>query len=181
MKTKVKYLTVGALVGIMMTVSVSAFADNIKSMIGKKVDGEAVVKINSESLSDRALVVGGKAYLPVRSISDALGASVKSVNNGVISLTTNGEKVKDTPPVDNKYSNRSKQDLEKDLDLIKNNQLKFIVDEREELVKNVEQAKKDGATAYVEEKEKIIKDYDERIAKLNTEVESIEAELARKN
>ncbi|GAV11278.1 hypothetical protein [Paenibacillus sp. NAIST15-1] len=184
MLNKAKYVVVGAVVGSLLTVSASVFADNIQTLLGKKVDKEYTVKINGKSISDKAIAVDGKAHLPVRSISDALGANVDSVNNGVISLTTKeNETVNETQPNDNNtgaYANTSKKDLER-LKTEKSTQLKFITDERDELIKRVEQAKKDGSTSFVEENEKIVKDNNQRIEKLQKEIADIESEIAKKS
>lgn len=48
----------------------SVYADNIKSLIGKKVQGEFTVTIEGDVLEKKAIVIDGASFLPVRAISD---------------------------------------------------------------------------------------------------------------
>lgn len=70
-----KYI-IGTLFGIVLTLTSSVFADNIKSLIGSKIQGEFPIAINGKSLEKRALVINGGSYLPVRDMGDALGLDV---------------------------------------------------------------------------------------------------------
>ncbi|WP_157261211.1 hypothetical protein [Paenibacillus wynnii] len=85
-----KYI-VGFLVGAIFTVSATAFADDIKSLVGKAIQGEAPVIVDGRQL-DTAIIVDGKSYAPVRSIGEAAGYSV-SVDGKKIILKS---EVKDT-------------------------------------------------------------------------------------
>jgi hypothetical protein len=67
----------GMLIGTIIATAGSAFADQIKSMIGQTVAGEYTVKVNGSSLSENAIVVDGKAHVPLRAVTDSLGASLK--------------------------------------------------------------------------------------------------------
>ncbi|WP_052770005.1 hypothetical protein [Paenibacillus sp. IHB B 3415] len=69
-----KYI-IGFLVGAIFTVSATAFADDIKSLVGKAIQGEAPVIVDGQQL-DTAIIVDGKSYAPIRSIGEAAGYSV---------------------------------------------------------------------------------------------------------
>lgn len=70
-------LLIGLLVGVVVATAGSTFADQIKSMVGQTVAGEYSVKVNGNSLPENAIVVDGKAHVPLRAVSDSLGASLK--------------------------------------------------------------------------------------------------------
>lgn len=65
----------GILVGIILSVSTTAFADTI-GLIGKKVEGEFAVTLDGKQLTSKAGVIEGTSYLPVRAVSEALGLDV---------------------------------------------------------------------------------------------------------
>lgn len=71
-----KYL-IGAVAGFLLSLSVTAYADDISSAVGKVVGGETTVKVDGTQLSKKALIVDGTAYLPVRAIADAVKYDVK--------------------------------------------------------------------------------------------------------
>lgn len=68
-----KYI-VGFLVGTIFAMSATAFADDIQSLVGKKVQAESTVEVNGKTLT--TVVVEGKNYAPVRSIGEAAGYDV---------------------------------------------------------------------------------------------------------
>ncbi|MFC7560543.1 stalk domain-containing protein [Paenibacillus farraposensis] len=74
---KWSYLLSGVLIGAVVATASSAFADQIKSLVGEKVAGEYSVKVNGNSLSENAIVVDGKAHVPLRAVTDSLGANLK--------------------------------------------------------------------------------------------------------
>ncbi|OMD66002.1 hypothetical protein BSK62_13115 [Paenibacillus odorifer] len=65
---------IGFLVGAFFTISATAFADDIQSLVGKKVQAEYTVEVNGKVLN--TVVVEGKNYAPVRSIGEAAGYEV---------------------------------------------------------------------------------------------------------
>lgn len=68
-----KYI-VGFLAGTVFAISATAFADDIQSLIGKKVQAEYTVQVNGKVMN--TVVVEGKNYAPVRAIGEAVGYSV---------------------------------------------------------------------------------------------------------
>ncbi|WP_433581378.1 hypothetical protein [Paenibacillus amylolyticus] len=77
-----KYVA-GFLAGAVFVLSASAFADDIQSLIGKKIQGEAVMELNGEAL-DTAIIVDGKSYASVRVIGEAAGYDVSMQNKKII-------------------------------------------------------------------------------------------------
>lgn len=73
-----KYI-VGFLAGALFVLSSSAFADTI-SLIGKKVTGEYKVVVDGNALVDKGAIIDNRTNVPVRGLSEALGANV-SVDN----------------------------------------------------------------------------------------------------
>lgn len=66
-----KYI-IGALIGIALTLTTSVFADDIKSLVGKAIQGEFVVKYEGVTINKKAIVIDGSSYLPVKAIADSL-------------------------------------------------------------------------------------------------------------
>lgn len=183
---KIKYLVVGAIFGVVFSLAVTSFAAHIQSMIGKKVDGEITVQLNGKNISEKAIVVDGRAHLPVRSMANSLEADVE-VSNDLIALTTDTTKNSNATVTNNesinqnsKYANYSKKSLEEVLESIKTNILKPNEEERARVYSDLEQAKKDGVTENMDKKEKQLKEYDDRIAKYKQEIEEIENILKTK-
>lgn len=71
-----KKFVMGLIVGIAITASATAFADEIESIIGKTVEGQFPVKIDGVTLDKQAAVIDGTSYLPVRAIGEAIGRDV---------------------------------------------------------------------------------------------------------
>ncbi|MDK8193778.1 hypothetical protein QP794_27220 [Paenibacillus sp. UMB7766-LJ446] len=71
------------LAGALFVLSTTAFANDIKSLVGKKIQGEAVVELNGQAL-DNAIIVDGKSYAPVRVIGEAAGYDVSMQNKKII-------------------------------------------------------------------------------------------------
>lgn len=71
-----KYL-IGIFIGVALTISSSAFATDVITLIGQKIQGELPVKINGVELEKPAIVINGTSYLPNRAIADALGMDIK--------------------------------------------------------------------------------------------------------
>jgi len=88
---KFSYILVGMIAGVVLSLSVTAYADNIKSLIGKVVKNEAVVKVNGKEVEKKAVVIDGSSFLPVRAFSDATGYSISFSEQGDILLDKKGD------------------------------------------------------------------------------------------
>jgi hypothetical protein len=69
------YGFIGILIGFLLSLTISAHAEVI-SMIGKVIQGEFPIKVNGSSLDNKAFVVDGTSYLPVRAIAESVGMDV---------------------------------------------------------------------------------------------------------
>ncbi|QUL57580.1 hypothetical protein KDC22_14515 [Paenibacillus tritici] len=77
-----KKIVSGVLVGLLLLAGTSVFAESISKLVGEKVQGLYTIEKNGKALGE-AVIIDGKAYAPVRVISDAAG----------ISLTVEGKKI----------------------------------------------------------------------------------------
>ncbi|MEC0136114.1 2,' 3'-cyclic nucleotide 2'-phosphodiesterase [Paenibacillus macerans] len=111
------YLLIGVVMGAVVTTTGSAFADQVKSMVGKQVAGEYNVNVNGNALAENAIVVEGKAHVPLRAVSDSLGANIV-VNGKTIQITTNTADqtesafVSEDKATSGKFANWPKDELE---------------------------------------------------------------------
>lgn len=72
---KLGYVLLGVMAGIFLSITVSVSAEQI-SMIGKKVDDQAVIVMDGNELSIPAIILEGTSYAPVRAIGEAVGKEV---------------------------------------------------------------------------------------------------------
>lgn len=72
-----KRLVVGIVIGMMLSLSATVYAEEIKSMVGRAIEGTFPVHVNGKTLETRAIVIDGTSYLPVREISEKLNMVVK--------------------------------------------------------------------------------------------------------
>ncbi|WP_025721581.1 stalk domain-containing protein [Paenibacillus sp. 1-18] len=106
---KWSYLLGGVLIGAVITTTGSAFADQIKSLVGQTVAGEYTVKVNGSSLAENAIIVDGKAHVPLRAVSDSLGAGLK-VDGKTIQITTDSKSSSETSVEATVTSSNNKND-----------------------------------------------------------------------
>src|ERR1700730_15033832 len=71
-----KKIVLGMLIGIGLSLGVTAYADDIVSLIGKKVDGSFPLIINNVRADKDVLVIDSTSYLPVRSAAALFGYDV---------------------------------------------------------------------------------------------------------
>jgi len=77
MRDIMKRTIVAFIAGAVLATAGSVYAEDIKTLIGKQIQGEIPVKVNGETLEKNAIFVDGTSYLPVRAIGDALNMNVK--------------------------------------------------------------------------------------------------------
>lgn len=80
-----KYI-IGAMFGIVLTLTSSVFADDLKSLVGKAIQGEFVVKYEGIILDKKAVVIDGSSYLPVKAIGESLDLDVAFDKNTGIAI-----------------------------------------------------------------------------------------------
>lgn len=192
-----KKIFFGLIIGLVIGASSSVFADGI---IGKKIQNTYDVIVNGKKLDEKAIVVDGTSYLPVRKIGEVTGFSVKFDSKVGVTLTGNGgnaaldnEKVSNSSN-SNKYQNMSIEELDKiyfdlvgeyaelrsDISLTQAN-----LDYEKERIKNyleniVPLLTIDPQKVSEEEKaksDKIIKEYEETLEKARKRFNELEKEL----
>lgn len=82
-----KKFVAGVIVGALFMVSAQAFGDSV-NFVGKKVAKESVVKVNGED-AGKAIIVDNKSFVPVRDISEKIGATISFEKGGAIALSIN--------------------------------------------------------------------------------------------
>lgn len=83
---KIGHSLLGVVIGSALTLSASVAAEEIKSLIGKRIDGEFVVTLDDQELPVKAGTIEGTSYLPVRAVSEALNLEVSFDQEAGISL-----------------------------------------------------------------------------------------------
>ncbi|WP_342419251.1 stalk domain-containing protein [Paenibacillus sp. FSL H8-0168] len=208
---KWSYLLIGMLFGVVVATAGSAFADQIKSLVGQTVAGEYTVKVNGSALAENAIVVDGKAHVPLRAVSDSLGAGVK-VDGKTIQIDTQTsvessvetKEPKKNAQLESENSQIYTQNLkamitstegdkafwERLLSDTENSQVKY--NKRIEELTNLP-ASKDSVTQetrkkslahaqdMIEENNKKIAEYKDKISKYDEDIAKLEAQLAASN
>ncbi|WP_339241424.1 copper amine oxidase [Paenibacillus sp. FSL R5-0517] len=181
---KVAYIAGGVLIGLVVSTAGGAFADTVKSLVGKKVTGEYTVTVDGKRLTDKGAVIDSKANVPARALSEALGAEVK-VEGKNIFITSSPENSNitsqsDVVNSDNKYMKDTKSSLEALKESTVNRVLEPLMESRAQVAKWLEESEEQNNQLAVEGWSKQLKEYDADIAKHNAELKLIEEALATK-
>jgi hypothetical protein len=92
-----KKIVLGMLIGIGLSLGFTAYADDIVSLIGKKVDGSFPLLINNIRADKDVLVIDGTSYLPVRSAAALFGYDVSFNADLMVILTKKNDLVIQKP------------------------------------------------------------------------------------
>jgi hypothetical protein len=95
-----KKMMIGLILGIGLTLGISVYADEIVSLVGKKVDGSFPLIINNIRADKDVLVIDGTSYIPVRSASTLFGYDVSFNADLMVVLTKKAETVVKQPAPD---------------------------------------------------------------------------------
>lgn len=176
---KPAYVIGGVLIGFVLATTTSAFADTVKSMIGKKVTGEYTVIVNGQKLSEKGAIIDGKANVPVRAISESLGADIK-VSGKTITVNTENQTSEDTgdPTSSNKYIGQSKSSLEDSLFIYTERILKPAEEGKNVLLAEIETLRQAGGGEALTKKEEILREYEQSIENAQKEIALIKEALA---
>ncbi|SEO10927.1 stalk domain-containing protein [Paenibacillus sp. OK076] len=184
---KVAYIAGGIIIGVVFSTSAGAFADTVKSMVGKKVTGEYTLVVDGKKLSDKGAVIDSRANVPARALSEALGADV-SVSGKTITITSQTEEStvgsESATPVgtSNKYTGQSKSSLEEQKSVLLDRILAPTKSGREDILKEIallkEQQDRGVPVTNLEAFEKQLANYDADIAKYEADLKLIEEALA---
>lgn len=183
------YLLSGIIIGALVATAGSAFADQVKSLIGKTVTAEYDVVVNGKTLGDKGAAIDGRANVPVRSIANAIGADIRVEGKKILvtlEQEEHGSTSGSTNPATkgNPYLGRSKSDLESVKEITESKILKPTKEGREKILAEIEILKTSGPNGTpasgLEAKEKQLKEYDEIIAKADEDLRLVEEALATK-
>lgn len=83
---KLSYIFMGMLLGIALAVSASAYADDLKSLIGLKVGSVWELRVDGETVG-QVPIIKGSSYGPIRQIAEIAGLDV-DFEPGVVLLET---------------------------------------------------------------------------------------------
>ena len=93
-----KKIMIGLIAGMILTLSVSTYAEEIESYIGKVIEGQFPVIVDGKKVDKPGLVIEGTTYLPVRATADLFGYDIAFVDSQVIlnKKTVSIQEVEDT-------------------------------------------------------------------------------------
>ncbi|OPG94090.1 copper amine oxidase [Chryseobacterium mucoviscidosis] len=187
---KVAYIAGGILIGMVISTAGGAFADTVKSVVGKKVTGEYTVIVDGKKLTDKGAIIDSRANVPARALSEALGADVK-VSGKTITITSTDDlqNISGSEPTDNptdstssnKYIGGSKSSLQTLRDSILNNTIKPTEEGRQRILNQITDLKKaeaDGIpVSNIGVFENELASYDKIIKDANAELKLIDEAL----
>ncbi|MGG4217320.1 hypothetical protein ABEW32_03700 [Paenibacillus jamilae] len=171
-----KKIVAGFLAGALFTIGAGAFADEIESLVGKKVQSETSVSVNGKEL-DKAIVVEGKSYAPVRSIGEAAGYTVTVDGKNVV--------LKDGTKKDGAKLNTAEVKEKYRLEKIEGYKSALVENSKKvQELKDFLTDKKEKAASATTDKQKadfaeIISRYEQQLADYENTVKDIEANLAK--
>jgi hypothetical protein len=122
-----KKILFGIIIGIAISVPTTIFANDVVSVIGKKIDKEVNVLFLGKKLEKKAPLVDGTTYVPIREIAERLSFAVEFINGEVIIKSPNEEQIKIIVAI-----NQHKLDIQEIKKNIMNN---------EQMIKEMEQGK----------------------------------------
>lgn len=78
-----KFMT-GLIAGMLLMVSMTTFAEEIESYIGKVIEGQFPVIVDGQKVDKPGLVIEGTTYLPVRATAELFGYDIAFIDSQVI-------------------------------------------------------------------------------------------------
>lgn len=141
--------------GAIFATAGSVYADELKTLVGKSIEGQFPVKVNGVPLEQQAIVVDGTSHLPVRAIADALNMDI-SFNSDLGIEVSEKEEEKAMPITEPDES----PDQQKPV--------KVISQEDQEAIETAEEQ--------ISKYEKMIDDEENRLAQTIEEKEKIQAD-----
>jgi len=169
-----KKFTVGLLLGIGLAFAFSAQAEEIKSLIGAKIEGQFPVTVNGQTIDNPGIVVGGVSYLPTRKIAELAGFDVSFDADLGIRLTKKSSpeqvKVEDVVQIDDKQSiERRIKEIEHEMTMIRDRHIYML-----DIAINNPQTTEEGKQEALQKKAEL----EARLSQLQAEKAELEAQLA---
>jgi|SRR5690606_9993931 len=164
-----KKLIIGICAVVALTTLGATSYGSVASLVGKKVQSEALVIVNGAELGN-AIIIDGVSYLPVRKVSESLGVDVSYEDKKVIVIDEKKKltaKIKSlTARIDELYENIETS--------------KFVLERFGGIGENVTEDVAEVFDGQLADVEAGIETYKTQIAELETEREAVIAELAAK-
>ena len=179
-----KKIVAGFLAGALMMVSVQAFGSGV-NLIGKKIDGQADLKIDGKVVG-QTIIVQGKSYAPVREITNGVGGSVQyNKSGGAVEMSLNDiakleeEQMKEKENIANLkqsivYQKEKIADTEKTIQ----NYDVILADFQKKIDRNKEQGVTSSAEVSYQVFQKSKQDEVERLNEQKAELTKLESQLA---
>lgn len=171
-----KRIIFGILIGAVLTLTTSAYAEEIESMIGKVVQGSFPLTIDGKRAEKDVLVIDGTSYIPVRAASELFGYDVLFDPEGKVILEKKGATVQKVNPQLKELNDKIKETSRK---------IEELDGEKKELQRLYdwlqESAKSEKTT--VEEMEKYMvlpittKQYQEGVQRIDSELSTLQQQL----
>lgn len=178
---KLAYIAGGILIGVIFSTSAGAFADTVKSVVGKKVTGEYNIIVNNKTLSEKGAVIDSKANVPARALSEALGADVKVEGKTIFITSSKTDEQIESETVSNSSSNKyvgsTRNSLEESKSSISNKILTPAYEGKKKLEAQIAELKSLNAADAATNLEKQLAQYDADIAKYEAEIKLIDEAL----
>lgn len=181
---KLVYIASGMVLGIALALPLgSAFADQIKSVVGTTITGQYTVKVNGKQLADPAIVAEGKSYAPVRSLVGAVGTGEIIVDNTekTIDITVESDSTVNTSTVQdesNPYVGLTKAKLLSTKEMFEVSQLQRIdtkIKEYEDMLANPPSwLDIDNTKKTIAELEEQRVEYEEKLVLVNEAIAALE-------
>lgn len=177
-----KKIVAGFVAGVLFAIGATSFADGV-SLVGKKIQSEVTVTAKGEQLPDKAIVVDGKSYAPVRAVAQAAGMEVEFGKGGIVLTETAQEPavnpVKETTPEQPTTGGQLPADWENDRTIKEAQEDIKLYQER------IERTKKSlsdpSSTLDEESAQTMIEDYQTLIERREKLIEERKAKLAEEN
>lgn len=74
----------GIIIGITISVPTTIFADEVISIIGKRIETEVNVTMLGQKLDEKAPLLDGTTYVPIRAVTEKLDLVAEFVNGEVV-------------------------------------------------------------------------------------------------
>jgi hypothetical protein len=120
-----KYL-VGAIIGVVLSISITAYAEDVKSLVGRAVEGSFPLLINGQKADKDVIVIDGTSYVPVRVAGELFGYDVGFIDSQVVLKAKEGvvnmdvlEKLKKEADEKKELYEKLEKEKEENIDKIK--------------------------------------------------------------
>ena len=184
---RILLVLLGMLIGIVISVPLTATADSLTELVGKKVQRTVAIWMNGEQVAD-AVIINNRTYAPVRAVAEMLGASAAYIDGEVVITPKGGadmsedeaalNQVEEDERIEERNALRRSISALKDELMVAQKQLdsaRYSYNWAADMIERINEA---GLPD--DEKSQGIQKYTEYHAELENEIASLEAEINEK-